>query len=137
MLLGVLHEVARSLLLLRGVLNHLSIVSHSSCEACRGYPGISRTWQVYTTAKPLLQRTKNYNWLHRSLHSMSAQLVQEVDEGVYRRFRSRCRDINIDLDRAVTDALDMWLEHLYYDDSFIERQRKILCEEEFVDLDEI
>ena len=68
---------------------------------------------------------------------MSAQLVQEVDEGVYRRFRSRCRDMNLDLDRAVTDALDMWLGHLYYDDAFIERQRKILCEEEFVNLDEI
>jgi|GEM_PF-2971996 len=68
---------------------------------------------------------------------MSAQLVQEVDEGIYRMFRSRCNDQNIDLGRAVTDALDVWLEHFDYDDAFIECQRKILCEEEFVSLDEI
>lgn len=52
-------------------------------------------------------------------------------------FRSRCNDQNIDLGRAVTDALDMWLEHFDYDDAFIEHQRKILCEEKFVSLDEI
>jgi len=37
----------------------------------------------------------------------------------------------------IINQLDMWLEHLYYDDSLIERQRKILCEEEFVNLDEM
>ena len=68
---------------------------------------------------------------------MSVQLVQEVDEGIYRMFKSRCCDMNIDLGRAVTDALDMWLEHFDYDDAFVERQRKILCEEKFVSLDEI
>jgi hypothetical protein len=67
---------------------------------------------------------------------MPAQLVQDVDERIYRTFRDRCSDLNIDLGKAVTDALDMWLEHSDYDEAFIERQRKILQEEEFVSLDE-
>jgi hypothetical protein len=46
---------------------------------------------------------------------MPAQLVQDVDERIYRTFRDRCSDLNIDLGKAVTDAL----------------------EEEFVSLDEI
>jgi len=68
---------------------------------------------------------------------MPARLVQDVDERIYRTFRDRCSDLNIDLGKAVTDALDMWLERSDYDEGFIERQRKILCEEEFVSLDEI
>ena len=68
---------------------------------------------------------------------MPAQLVQDVDERIYRTFRDRCSDLNIDLGKAVTDALDMWLERSDYDEAFIERQRKILREEEFVSLDEI
>jgi len=66
-----------------------------------------------------------------------AQLVQDVDERIYRTFRDRCSDLNIDLGKAVTDALDMWLECSDYDKVFIERQRKILREEEFVSLGEI
>ncbi|NMG82797.1 MAG: hypothetical protein GIS02_01160 [Methanosarcinales archaeon] len=68
---------------------------------------------------------------------MSAQLIQDVDEIIYRTFRDRCGDLNIDLGKAVTDALDMWLEQSDYDEAFIVRQRKILQEEEFVSLDEI
>ncbi|MEA3323852.1 MAG: hypothetical protein U9Q37_01770 [Euryarchaeota archaeon] len=68
---------------------------------------------------------------------MSAQLVQDVDERIYRTFRDRCSDLNADPGKAVTDALDMWLEHSDYDEAFIERQRKILQDEEFVSLNEI
>jgi hypothetical protein len=68
---------------------------------------------------------------------MPAQLVQDVDERIYRTFRDRCSHLNIDLGKAVTDALDMWLERSDYDEAFIERQRKILREEKFVSLDEI
>lgn len=68
---------------------------------------------------------------------MPAQLVQDVDKKIYRTFRDRFSDLNIDLGKAVTDALDMWLERSDYDEAFIERQRKILREEEFVSLDEI
>ena len=39
---------------------------------------------------------------------MSAQLVQDVDERIYCTFRDRYNDLNIDLGKAVTDALDMW-----------------------------
>jgi hypothetical protein len=66
---------------------------------------------------------------------MPARLVQDVGESIYRTFRDRCSDLNIDLGKAVTDALDMWLEHSDYDEAFIERQRKILREEEFVRFD--
>jgi hypothetical protein len=38
---------------------------------------------------------------------MPAQLIQDVDERIYRTFRDRCSDLNIDLGKAVTDALDM------------------------------
>ncbi|MEA1943831.1 MAG: hypothetical protein U9N07_00555 [Euryarchaeota archaeon] len=68
---------------------------------------------------------------------MSIQLVQDIDERIYLMFRNRCSDLNINVSEAVTDALDMWLEHFDYDETFIERQRKILDEEEFVSLNEI
>jgi hypothetical protein len=68
---------------------------------------------------------------------MPAQLVQDVHERIYRTFRDRCSDLNIDLGKAVADELDMWLEHSNYEEAFIERQRKILQEGEFVSLDEI
>ena len=99
-----------------------------------GYP-VCDGWRT-SNGNPL-QCTKNHNWLHQWLHSMSVQLIQDVDERIYRAFRDRCGDLNIDLGKAVTDALDMWLEHFDYDGIFIELQRKILREEEFVSLDEI
>ncbi len=36
--------------------------------------------------------------------------VRNVDEAVYRKFRGKCAELNMPTGKAITEALEMWLE---------------------------
>ncbi|OFV67741.1 hypothetical protein DRN98_08945 [Methanosarcinales archaeon] len=68
---------------------------------------------------------------------MKTASIEKINAEIFQRFMDKCRKLNLNPEEAAEEAIEMWLEDLEYDEAFIERQKRILDEDEFVSIDEL